>query len=107
MLSAECFAPTIAPPNPNNQQIAVTSTCLDTWNLCVVAIAGLVGGRMMIRLMRDSLVAKQQLALGIAQGELGFAGVYVEAIDLAQNLEELEFFIVGGETGPFCEGEIG
>jgi hypothetical protein len=34
-----------AQPNPNNQQIAVTSTCLDTWKLCVGAIAGLVGGR--------------------------------------------------------------
>jgi hypothetical protein len=32
-------------PNPNDQQIAVISTCLDTWNLCVGAIAGLVGGR--------------------------------------------------------------
>jgi hypothetical protein len=34
-----------AEPNPNDQQIAVTSTCLDTWKLCVGAIAGLVGGR--------------------------------------------------------------
>jgi hypothetical protein len=34
-----------AQPNPNNQQIAVQTTCLDTWKLCVGAIAGLVGGR--------------------------------------------------------------
>jgi hypothetical protein len=45
MLSAECFAPTIAPSNPNNQQIAVSTTCIDTWKLYVGAIAGLVGGR--------------------------------------------------------------
>jgi hypothetical protein len=32
-------------PNPNPQQIAVQNTCLDTWKLCVGAIAGLVGGR--------------------------------------------------------------
>jgi hypothetical protein len=34
-----------AQPNPNNQQVAVQTTCLDTWKLCVGAIAGLVGGR--------------------------------------------------------------
>ncbi len=34
-----------AHPNPNQQQIAVQNTCLDTWKLCVGAIAGLVGGR--------------------------------------------------------------
>ena len=32
-------------PTPNPQQIAVQNTCLDTWKLCVGAIAGLVGGR--------------------------------------------------------------
>ena len=34
-----------AQPHPNEQQIAVQTTCLDTWKLCVGAIAGLVGGR--------------------------------------------------------------
>jgi hypothetical protein len=34
-----------AQPNPNQQQITVQNTCLDTWKLCVGAIAGLVGGR--------------------------------------------------------------
>ncbi len=32
-------------PKPNDQQITVQNTCLDTWKLCVGAIAGLVGGR--------------------------------------------------------------
>ncbi|NJM46517.1 MAG: hypothetical protein HC860_10295 [Alkalinema sp. RU_4_3] len=32
-------------PNPNDQQIAVQNTCLDTWKLCTGGIAGLVGGR--------------------------------------------------------------
>jgi hypothetical protein len=32
-------------PKPNDQQITVQTTCLDTWKLCVGAIAGLVGGR--------------------------------------------------------------
>ncbi len=32
-------------PKPNEQQITVQNTCLDTWKLCVGAIAGLVGGR--------------------------------------------------------------
>ncbi len=34
-----------AQPKPNDQQITVQNTCLDTWKLCVGAIAGLVGGR--------------------------------------------------------------
>jgi hypothetical protein len=34
-----------AQPNPNDQQIAVQTTCLDTWKLCAGAIVGLVGGR--------------------------------------------------------------
>ena len=34
-----------AQPQPNDQQITVQNTCLDTWKLCVGAIAGLVGGR--------------------------------------------------------------
>jgi hypothetical protein len=34
-----------AQPKPNEQQITVQNTCLDTWKLCVGAIAGLVGGR--------------------------------------------------------------
>jgi hypothetical protein len=34
-----------AQPNPNDQQIAVQTTCLDTWKLCTGAIVGLVGGR--------------------------------------------------------------
>ena len=34
-----------AQSNPNPQQISVQNTCLDTWKLCVGAIAGLVGGR--------------------------------------------------------------
>jgi hypothetical protein len=32
-------------PDPNPQQISVQNTCLDTWQLCVGAIVGLVGGR--------------------------------------------------------------
>jgi hypothetical protein len=32
-------------PTPNEQQITVQNTCLDTWKLCVGAIAGLIGGR--------------------------------------------------------------
>jgi hypothetical protein len=34
-----------AQPKPNDQQITVQNTCLDTWKLCVGAIAELVGGR--------------------------------------------------------------